>query len=75
MKKETVEEASERIFPHHKGLTITASNKIMLRRAAFIKGAKWKEENQVLRQCKECDRNISCEKDFCNNECKTLYYR
>ena len=47
MKKETPEEASERIFPHHKGLTILASNKIMLRRVAFIKGAKWQEEKST----------------------------
>ena len=44
MKIETIEEASIRIFPHHKGLTILASNKIMLRRAAFIKGVKWYQE-------------------------------
>jgi hypothetical protein len=44
MKTETIEQAAERIFPHHKGLTILASNKIMLRRSAFIKGAKWQEE-------------------------------
>ena len=43
-KQETLEEAAERIFPNHKGLTVLASNKIMLRRNAFIKGAKWHAE-------------------------------
>ena len=47
MEKETIEQAAERIFPHHKGLTLTASNKIMLRRSAFIKGAKWQEEISI----------------------------
>jgi hypothetical protein len=44
MKQETLEEAAERIFPKHKGLTITASNKIIMRREAFIKGAKYQAE-------------------------------
>lgn len=47
MKQESIEEAAERIFPNHKGLTVLASNKIMLRRNAFIKGAKWQQE-QIL---------------------------
>ena len=44
MKQETLKEAIERIFPNHKGLTVIASNKIMLRRNAFIKGVKWLQE-------------------------------
>ena len=47
MKQKTLEKAAERIFPNHKGLTVLASNKIMLRRNAFIKGAKWQQE-QIL---------------------------
>jgi hypothetical protein len=43
-KKETLEIAAENIYPHHKGLTTTASNRIMLRRCAWIKGAKWQQE-------------------------------
>jgi hypothetical protein len=43
-KQKTVEEAVEKIYPHHKGLTTTASNRIMLRRCAWIKGAKWMQE-------------------------------
>ncbi len=55
MKIETIEQASERIFPHHKGLTIIASNKIMLRRAAFIKGANWnKEANTNIEKAFNC---------------------
>ena len=42
--RETLEEASEKIYPHHKGLTTTASNRIMLKRYAWIKGAKWVKE-------------------------------
>lgn len=42
--KKTLEEESERIYPKHKGLTTVASNKIMLRRAAWIEGAKWQQE-------------------------------
>lgn len=44
MDKETLEEAAEKIYPHHKGLTTTASNRIMLRRCAWIKGAKYQAE-------------------------------
>ena len=43
-KQETVEDAAEKIYPHHKGLTTTASNRIMLRRCAWIKGAEWVQE-------------------------------
>jgi hypothetical protein len=43
-KKETLEEAAEKIYPHHKGLTTTASNRIMFRRCAWIKGVKWMQE-------------------------------
>lgn len=43
-KKETLEIAAEKIYPHHKGLTTTASNRIMLRRCAWIKGAEWMQE-------------------------------
>jgi hypothetical protein len=43
-KQETLEEAAEIFYPKHKGLTTTATNKIMLRRAAWIHGAKWMEE-------------------------------
>ena len=43
-KKETLEIAAEKIYPHHKGLTTTASNRIMLRRCAWIKGAEWVQE-------------------------------
>lgn len=46
-KTETIEQAAERMFPHHKGLTILASNKIMLRRSAFVKGAKWQQEKST----------------------------
>jgi hypothetical protein len=44
MEKEAIEEAAKKIYPTHKGLTTIASNKIMLRRTAFIKGAKWQAE-------------------------------
>ena len=42
--RESLVEASEKIYPHHKGLTTTASNRIMLKRYAWIKGAKWVKE-------------------------------
>lgn len=51
---ETLEEVAAKIFPTHKGLTTSASNKIMCRRAAWIKGYKHcetailKEKNDFL---------------------------
>jgi hypothetical protein len=44
MEKEPIEEAAEKIYPNHKGLTTIASNRIMLRRTAWVKGAKWQAE-------------------------------
>jgi hypothetical protein len=46
MEKKIIEGVAEKIFPRHKGLTSTASNKIMCRRAAFLKGAEWHANNQ-----------------------------
>lgn len=43
--KETLEEVSKRIFPKHKRSDFVSLNKIMLRRAAWIKGVKWQVEN------------------------------
>jgi len=48
---EEIEEVAKKIYPHNnKGLTIVASNKIMLRRAAFVKGAKLMQEQLNLRK-------------------------
>lgn len=44
MAEQDLEEVAKKIFPKHKGVFLTASNKIMLRRAAWVKGAKWQQE-------------------------------
>jgi hypothetical protein len=41
MTQKELQEAAEKIYPKHKGLTATATNKIMLRRNTWVKGAKW----------------------------------
>ena len=43
-KKETIEQAIDRIYPLHKGQTCIAKNKKFLKRTAFEKGAKWQQE-------------------------------
>tara|TARA_R110000782_G_scaffold74464_1_gene148732 strand:+ start:115 stop:348 length:234 start_codon:yes stop_codon:yes gene_type:complete len=30
---------------------------------------------KVFRNCKECNKKINCDKDFCEKKCETLYYR
>lgn len=42
--KVKLEEIAKKIYPTHKGLTIVASNKTMLRRCAWAKGAEWQSE-------------------------------
>ena len=42
--KVKLEEIAKKIYPTHKGLTIVASNKTMLRRCAWVKGAEWQSE-------------------------------
>lgn len=50
MKQEELEQVARGIFPHNKRLTVTASNKIMLRRSAFIKGVNWQQERSYSQE-------------------------
>jgi hypothetical protein len=44
IKQETLEEVAKKKYPMFKGETYIGNNKKMLKRAAFIAGAKWQQE-------------------------------
>ena len=70
----TIEEAEEKLSNmHFDDIVKSYCNKVndLEKLKNKIKNCKCKN----FRKCKECDSEISCEKDFCSKECKTLYYR
>jgi hypothetical protein len=71
MEKETLEEAAKKIYPTHKGLTTIASNKIMLRRTAFIKGAKWQAE-RMYSEANKIMKFLNTEKELKLSDAKTI---
>mgnify|MGYP003654915801 FL=1 len=30
---------------------------------------------KTIRNCRACNKEITCDKEFCNQKCKTAYYR
>jgi len=30
---------------------------------------------KTIRNCRECNAEVSCDKDFCDKKCQTAYYR
>ena len=76
-KKETIEQAIDRIYPLHKGQTCIAKNKKFLKRTAFEKGAKWQQEqsncelselmehrNEMLAMLEELYEDVECWSDI-----------